>query len=147
MKKLLVALDGSARARGVLSAASSLASRMDARLVLVRATSIAGELPVEAYASDPEEVERVLAERALADLEEMAKDCTRPELVAAIRAEPGPAWRVIDDVARTEDADMIVIGAHGYGTLERVLGTVAAKVVDRADRPVFVVRAPERLLS
>ena len=147
MKKLLVALDGSTRARGVLSAASSLASRLDARLVLVRATSISGELPVEAYASDPEEVERVLATRAMADLEALARECVKPELVASIRAEPGPAWRVIDDLARSEDADMIVIGAHGYGTLERVLGTVAAKVVDRADRPVFVVRAPERLVS
>ncbi len=147
MKKLLVALDGSPRARGVLSAAASLAARMDARLVLVRATSIAGELPVEAYASDPEEVDRVLAERAMADLEELAKTTAKAGLVAAIRAESGTPWRVIEDVARAEDADMIVIGAHGYGAFERMLGTVAAKVVDHADRPVFVVRAPERIVA
>lgn len=147
MKKLLVALDGSDRARGVLAAAGALAGRLDARLILVRATSIAGELPVEAYASDPEEVERVLAERAMADLEALAGGVLKPGLVASIRAQPGPAWRVIEDVARAEDADMIVIGAHGYGTFERMLGTVAAKVVDHADRPVFVVRAAERLTS
>ncbi len=147
MRKLLVALDGSARARGVLAAAASLASRTGARLVLLRATSISGELPLEAYASDPDEVERVLAERALVDLEELARSANAMSVVESIRADAGPAWRVIEDVARSEDVDMIVIGAHGYGAIERLVGTVAAKVVDHADRPVLVVRAPERLVA
>lgn len=32
------------------------------------------------------------------------------------------------------------IGAHKYGILSRVLGTTAARIVDRMDRPVLVVR-------
>lgn len=147
MKKLLVALDGSPRASGVLSAATALATRLDAKLVLLRATAIGGELPIEAYASDPDEISRILCDRALADLEVLAAPAAKQGLVAAIRAEPGPAWRVIEDVAKGEDVDLIVIGAHGYGTFERMLGTVAAKVVDHADRPVFVVRAPERIVA
>jgi nucleotide-binding universal stress UspA family protein len=43
-------------------------------------------------------------------------------------------------VARTVDVDLIVLGSHCYHGLDRVLGTVAAKVVNRADRDVFVVR-------
>jgi hypothetical protein len=38
-----------------------------------------------------------------------------------------------------------VIGAHGYGVIDRVLGTTAVKVVNHLDRSVFVVRAPDRL--
>lgn len=143
MKKLLVALDGSPRARGVLDAAVALARRLDARLVLLRATAIAGELPVEAYASDPDEVARVLERRAKADLAELAAGVPSG-LVAGILAVSGTPWRVIEEVARAEEADVIVIGAHGYGTLERVLGTVAAKVVNHADRTVLVVRDPAR---
>jgi nucleotide-binding universal stress UspA family protein len=33
-----------------------------------------------------------------------------------------------------------VIGCHGYSGLDRVIGTTAGKVVNHADRSVFVVR-------
>ena len=42
-------------------------------------------------------------------------------------------------------ASVIVIGSHGYGGLERLLGTTAARVVNHADRAVLVVRSPELL--
>ena len=38
-------------------------------------------------------------------------------------------------------ADLIVIGAHGYGRLDRLLGTTASKVVNHADRDILVVRS------
>lgn len=146
MKTILVALDGSSRAGGVLEAAASLAGRLDAKLVLVRATGIPGELPLEAYVADPDDVARVLAERALNDLDVLAQAIPR-RLVASMRAEAGPPHEVIESVARSENVDLVVIGAHGYGTLERFLGTTASKVVNRADRPVLVVRDPSRLVS
>ena len=37
------------------------------------------------------------------------------------------------------DVDLIVVGSHRYHGLDRVLGTVATKVVNHADRSVFVV--------
>ncbi len=51
-------------------------------------------------------------------------------------------WDGICRAAREHDADMIVIGSHGYGALDRLLGTTAAKVVNHADRNVLVVRTP-----
>ena len=39
-------------------------------------------------------------------------------------------------------ASAIVVGAHGYRPVERMLGTTAAKVANRADTSVLVVRAP-----
>jgi nucleotide-binding universal stress UspA family protein len=36
---------------------------------------------------------------------------------------------------------LIVIGAHGYGIVDRILGTTAGRVVNHADRSVLVVRA------
>jgi nucleotide-binding universal stress UspA family protein len=139
MKKLLVALDSSARAPGVLGAALAFAERVDAQLILVRATGIPGELPVEAYASDPEAIGRLLEQRASEDLLALAATVPK-ERLAGVRGAVGTPWQIIDAVAREEDVDVIVIGAHGYGRLERFLGTVAAQVVNHADRSVLVIR-------
>jgi nucleotide-binding universal stress UspA family protein len=143
MKTFVVALDGSSRAAGVLASAAALAESLDASIVLVRATDVPGDLPVEALASDPDAVTSILVDRGRDDLAGLADQArVRPR---AIRVEVGPAWKVIERVAREEDADLVVVGAHGYGPMERFLGTVAAKVVNRADRPVLVVRRPERI--
>ena len=42
---------------------------------------------------------------------------------------------------------MIVIGSHGYDTLDKVLGTTAAKIVNHADRSVLVVRDADRIVG
>jgi nucleotide-binding universal stress UspA family protein len=43
-------------------------------------------------------------------------------------------------VADREDADLIVVGAHGHGSFEdRVLGSVSYKISHRAHQPVVIV--------
>ena len=49
-------------------------------------------------------------------------------------------WQGICEAAVKEDVGLIIIGSHGYGALDRILGTTAAKVVNHADRSVLVVR-------
>lgn len=51
----------------------------------------------------------------------------------------GDPWRCILDVARDLEVDLIVMGNHRYHGLDRVLGTVATKVVNHADRDVLIV--------
>lgn len=143
MKKILVALDGSPRAPDVLTAAHDLAQRTDARLVLLRAVSLPTDLPVEAYIQSPIEVLRKHAEEYLA---ECAKILPR-EIIARQHVVVGQPWQAICSAAIEDDADLIVIGSHGYGIIDRVLGTTAAKVVNHADRSVFVVRALDRLVK
>ena len=54
---------------------------------------------------------------------------------------PGPPRGVILDEAETWGADLIVIGSHGYGRLERLLlGSVSQSVVSHAKCSVEVVR-------
>lgn len=79
------------------------------------------------------EAEKALKERA---------DTAR-ELVASTRALIGQPADVVDDVARETKADLIIIGAHGYGAVERLLGTTASKIVHRAKCSVLVVRNPQ----
>ena len=141
MKTLLVALDGSTRARGVLEAGIVQAKTTGAKLVLFRAVGLPVDLPFTAIALSPEEVLKVLEERARIELGELAS-AMAAGLPYEIRIETGSAWQAICETARAVAADLIVIGSHGYGGLDRVLGTTAARVVNHADRSVLVVRSP-----
>lgn len=146
MKKLLVALDGSARERGVLAAAIVLARRTSAKLVLFRSVGLSSHVPVEAMSLHPEELPGQLERAAQLELEKLA--ATVPEEVrGGCRTAIGTAWQAIVETAAAEEADVIVIGSHGYEGLDRLLGTTAAKVVNHADRSVLVVRAPERFTA
>jgi universal stress protein F len=146
MKKLLVALDGSPRELGVLNAAIVLARRTSAKLVLFRSVGLLPEVPPEALTVHPEEVPAQLERAARVALEKLA--ATVPEeLRGGCRTAIGTAWQAISEMAAEEEADVVIIGSHGYRGLDRVLGTTAAKVVNHADRSVLVVRAPERFTA
>lgn len=58
---------------------------------------------------------------------------------------PGPARIVILDEAESWDADLIVVGSHGYRAWERfLLGSVSQSVVSHAKCSVEVVRCSHR---
>ena len=46
----------------------------------------------------------------------------------------------IMNIANDIDADVIVIGSHGLGAFQGLLGSTGAKLVRRAKRPVLVLR-------
>ena len=64
-----------------------------------------------------------------------------PSLTVTTRVVEGNPKDAILDEARTWDADLIVVGSHGYGRLKRmVLGSVAGAVVASAPCSVHVAR-------
>jgi nucleotide-binding universal stress UspA family protein len=144
MKSILVALDGSPNARNVLRGARELAEKVQARLILFHAVSLPVGLPSEAYAVSPTDVGALLVEVARKELDAFARELS-PTVSASVRIEYGVPWQAICDEAKAEKVDLIAVGSHGYGTLDRLLGTTAAKVVNHADRSVLVVRASELL--
>ena len=139
MKKILVGLDGSSHQSVVLATACDLAQRLAAQLVLFRAVPLPAELPANAMGVTPVALGDLLIEGAKQGLAEVARNLT-PSLVASTRVELGSPWRTICETATVEKVDLIIIGSHGYGGLDRVLGTTAGKVVNHADRSVMVVR-------
>jgi universal stress protein F len=141
MKRILVALDASPRATTVLAAAANLAATTNTPLVIYRAVGIPPDLPLDLLRLTDRSVEEVLMNNARTELERLAKSvpAVQIEKITAAFATP---WDGICRAARDHDADLIVIGSHGYGGLDRVLGTTAGKVVNHADRNVLVVRTP-----
>lgn len=139
MKRILVGLDSSPRAKEVLFAAIELARKTGGKLRLMRAVGLPPELPANVWAMPQTQLVETFLVSAKRDLEELSADVP-PELLDGLTAQVGVAWDAICACAREHDCDLIVIGSHGYGILDRLLGTVAAKVVNHADRSVLVVR-------
>jgi nucleotide-binding universal stress UspA family protein len=107
--------------------------------MLFRAVGLPPEVPQRYFASSTNSLVDTLLEEAKRSLVELERSLA-PELSDGVYTEVGSPWDGICRAAAKFDADLIVIGSHGYGTLERLLGTTAAKVVNHADRSVLVVR-------
>jgi nucleotide-binding universal stress UspA family protein len=139
MKRVLVALDGSPAQEQVLAAAIALARPQESKLILFHAVHVPTALPPEALSVPPDRVPLLLLTKAEADLERLAQKVPAAVLETT-RAEVGMPWRTVVDAAHRLAVDLIVIGAHGYGGIDRLLGTTAAKIVDHAKCSVLVAR-------
>lgn len=139
ISRILVALDGSARAPGVFDAAVELAARFRASLHPFRAVTVPPEFPAAAAGSRPDPLASHLLECAEEELVEIVADAPPGVHVAPPVVRFGQPWRLILAVADEVDADLIVVGSHGYHGLDRILGTTAARVANVANRNVLVV--------
>ncbi|HRI70092.1 MAG TPA: universal stress protein [Polyangium sp.] len=146
MHRILVGLDASPRAQGVLEAALDLARRTGSKLILIRAVGIPIEIPIEAYAMPPQSLEGLLRDQAQKYIDQ-EETKVPAEFRGGAKVAVGTPWQAICDVAKTENVDLIMIGSHGYQGLDRLIGTTAAKIVNHADRSVLVVRDAQRLTS
>jgi nucleotide-binding universal stress UspA family protein len=143
VRRILVGLDGSAREAEVLSTAQDLAARYHAELILFRAVGVPPEIPHEAWQNPALTVKEFLEQHARMAVEALQR--TLPSDVGSrswVEIVVAAAWQGICTQAAAHTADLIVIGSHGYGALDRFLGTTAARVVNHAPCSVFVVRPP-----
>jgi nucleotide-binding universal stress UspA family protein len=139
IRSILVALDESWRAPSVFRAATSLARQFAAEVFIIRVLWIPPDIPPAAHVR-PDGVEGRMEQTARNELRQLMT--TVPELTfgppIVVEGEP---WRQILRVSEELAVDLIVLGNHGSHGLERVLGTVAAKVVNHAHRDVFIVHS------
>ncbi|MDA8188559.1 MAG: universal stress protein [Dehalococcoidales bacterium] len=141
-KKILVPLDGSTVAEGVLPHAKALAYSEGAEIVLLR---VAANPALEFSFSDP-----TLAENAVEDLENQSQKYVA-EVQAQLKNEgykvssqiaEGAVAEVILREAEALGADVIAMSTHGRtGPARWLLGSVADRVVRNAKIPVMLIRA------
>ncbi len=140
-ERILAAVDDSPRAPQVAAVAADLARRFGARLYLFRALAVPAEFPAAAAhgtGTDGDQLLPILEQRAREQLRALAAAHPDVPVVEHVLG-AGPPWRAILDAAARLDADLIVIGSHGYTRFERFLGTTAALIANRSDRSVLVV--------
>jgi universal stress protein F len=139
MNRILVGLDASPRSPEVLEAAQALALRAGARLLLFRAVGLPIEVPHEAFSMAPGAVADLLRKNATDYLTGLLERVP-PELRLGVVVGIGTPWQAICTAAEENNADLVVIGSHGYSGIDRLIGTTAAKVVNHARCSVLVVR-------
>ncbi len=143
MKQIVVGLDGSPRAAGVLATAVSMARAQGGKVTLLRSVGLPPDVPQDFWRTTDESLPELLRQRAQQYLDECAKGVPS-DVLAGAQVVIGVPWQAICDVAQRIHADAVVIGSHGYAGLDRLLGTTAAKVVNHAPCTVVVVREPHR---
>ena len=141
MKRILVGLDGSPRAAGVLAVAVTIARAQGSKLTLLRAVGLPPDVPQDFWKTTDEPLLDVLRRHAKEGLDQQAAGVP-PELLAERLVVVGVPWQALCETARTLDVQLVVIGSHGYAGFDRLLGTTAAKVVNHATCSVLVVRDP-----
>jgi universal stress protein F len=140
--RILVGLDGSPREALVLAAAQDLALKFDSKLRLLRAVALPPEIPTEAWQGPKCSLREYLEKAARKGLERCAEQlCEALRARSALEVVVATPWEALCLCAQAHEVNVIVIGSHGYGHLDRVLGTTAARVVNHALCSVFIARS------
>ncbi|MGH7580865.1 MAG: universal stress protein [Gemmatimonadales bacterium] len=142
--EILVALDGSPLAEGVLEPATALARAFGARLGLLQVVPpvLLADPPRPPSLKFREDLTSMRRQQAQDYLDDLAERMRAEGLRAGSSAVVGaPVAQTILDVARGEAVGMLAVATHGRGGLRRMmLGSVADKLVRGANKPVLVVR-------
>lgn len=137
-KRILAAVDQSPRSHDVVRVAAELARIAGGKIRLYRALVIPPDFPAAAANVQLDPLPEYLETESKRELEALA--ASYPDVTSEVVVEPVPsAWRAILAAADALDADLIVVGSHGYDMLDRLLGTTAAKVANASVRDVYVV--------
>jgi nucleotide-binding universal stress UspA family protein len=142
--KLIVSpIDFSDPSHEALDTASSLASCMDAELLLVHVVPMLPRLPSPATIFNEAEFEQELHKDAEQRLRKLAFQLASKGVKA--ETEVGTANDAAMEIIRIADehkADLIVIATHGMTGLRRLaFGSVTEKIVRLSTLPVLVLRA------
>ncbi|MDI9333176.1 MAG: universal stress protein [Cytophagales bacterium] len=144
-KKILFASDGSTASEHAAQMVINLARVHDSHVTVVYAIDPypfmgGGELNTIGYDSY---MASALADalKTFAHLRHLAPVGGRPILVDSRLIESTVVYKGILNAADEEDSDLIMLGSHGRGGIEKLfLGSVASKVVAHSTRPVLVIR-------
>ena len=141
-KKILIPLDGSEIAMRALEEAEKLATIFDSELVILQVVPF---MPI--YGSPElvtpliiDEKQKETAERTLASLADRLKGKGLRVTTAVKTGQQVPAE--IIDFAKESKVDLIVMCTHGRSGFTRwFVGSVALKVLTRAETPILLIRS------
>ncbi len=157
IKKILYATDLSKNSVYAFRYTTQMAEKYDAEIVILHVIEPIPSLTkhdMKIYVDESRWKEKIKYEQDLAierikkRLEEFCRQEAQeaPQCLArvtGILVRPGYPVEEILKVAGEEDCNMIILGTHGKGFLKQTfLGSVAHSVLERADRPVFIVPLP-----
>lgn len=145
LHSLLVATDFSPQAGMATGRAARIARQHKARLELLHIIETRGLAQLqELFGQQSSQLVDRLETRFRTELENVATNIAEPLGVSAgLHLRSGKVLDEVCTVADGLDASLLVLGAHGTGSLrELLLGSTAERLLRRALRPLLLVRRP-----
>ena len=146
-KKILVPLDGSELAEKALDHAEKLAEPFDAEIILFQVVPLVPIYAAPEFVT-PFVVDQKQKEAAQRYLTNLAEELKRRSFRVTAKLKTGSLVAAeIIDFAKESGVDLIVMCTHGHSGITRwVLGSVAHKVLTRAETPVLLIHLRRSLL-
>jgi nucleotide-binding universal stress UspA family protein len=137
-KHILACVDFSEHSTRALAEVGEYARANGSKVTLVYVSDPQGFIPPQAILGPASQTDEAAHQAELAKLRDRHLSDVSVEL--AVIADHAPA-RAICDYAENHGVDLIVLGSHGRGGMERwLIGSVAERVVRHAACNVYVVR-------
>lgn len=142
VKNILLAVDFSKDSEFIGLRGIDLAKRYDAKLFLAHVVIDLKShfFPQLFISSMSDDVERQMIDSAKQQLKELAEKLDLPE--AECLVEVGTPKAGILKAVQEHDIDLIVVGSHGLGGVDTLLGSTADSILHKSPVDVFVVRLP-----
>ena len=145
-KTILVPLDQSKRAEAIFPHVEELARCNDGNVILMHVIELSS-ITFDVYGTQPDLDQIVISELTRSAEEYMAaceKQFSDKGIKVKTRIVNGPIVDSIIKTAKEEQVDLIAMASHGRGGLAYVFyGSVAAGILQRADRPLLLIRSME----
>jgi nucleotide-binding universal stress UspA family protein len=146
-KRILCAVDFSDCSMHALNYAMSVAQEADARLTVMHVIELPPDVPREVHETmlaGPQSLREYIAlaeEDSRTRLKSAIPDTVRAYCAVDTVLATGKPYREILRVAEEQNADLLLIGIHGRGAIDRLLfGSTAHHLVRQASCPVLTLR-------
>jgi nucleotide-binding universal stress UspA family protein len=138
-KKVVLGADGSETSQDAARIARELGLLKGSEVLIVAA--FGDEDPINLRLVAQDDLDKAgLEERFLKSLQVVEGPLKAAGLKTSIEMRPGQPHVVIIKTADAEEADLIVIGRRGHGTVKHILiGSVSSKVIQYSQVPILVV--------
>ena len=142
--KILVPLDGSARAERILPHVEEMALRQRSKVILLQVVEpIVTVSSADVFLPTNDSLSAKL-EQAQVYLNDLTKKLQEKGIDAESRVIGSTIVDAICEAAELEKVDLIAMASHGRTGAARVFyGSVAAGVLHRVDRPLLIIRSRE----
>jgi nucleotide-binding universal stress UspA family protein len=143
IRKIMIPTDFSESSSHAMEYGAQLAKKVGAKILLLHVIPLGSYVSAASSAPVPVEAIEALAQTARNEISKTGKALQTSHGIAVdVMVTDGPAPAVITELAKTQAADLIVMGTQGRTGLKHVLlGSVAEHVVRHSSIPVMTVRS------